>query len=598
MASSIVSGIMSSTVLAYLQFIRELPLTEERAERPHAQMSAVKGPNRANRPWRAATVRLPETLEFVAGLDEVDIAKMALEWDRYGRVVQTDPARAHRPVKQKPATFFLEVYENKYKCFIGDTVLTTQWQKLETGRETTDFANLIQTEYFQTVMKPQRFYTVGETTASLQLFQVVWLLPPGKKWVVSSSKRVPHSPLDVCLRFLSPWTLPLFADGHLPDVIEFSAAAGRAKVVEFLKLAEWEVLKETLREWQVRRSDVPWHKELHSAQKATPKLGPNGLLSSQCPFALIIERLAVRGWVADGPEHPLVPTTSPLPGIFSRVKMKSRTRPYFHCLLNIGSLFEKGLKRLLHACPKAYYEVLLRSEHPDEVNAHLTAEQYAEILGPDVQEVGMDERIDEDDIDAGSVVWSEHEGVDLLDPGPDSELDLGSAVGSGPGEGPKDDESSAVGSSSSGPDSRLDAESDGDASIVVSEPSGPKLPALALPYYYGGLTFDIGRGFGKPSVVVKCPGGHYGCRKHRGVAKKQTSVFGEWETIAFLLAWARKHTDTDSTYNHVHCEVFPIDVEEAFDELKNHLLAYKNRKYSVIIIITTSVPFFCFIATI
>jgi hypothetical protein len=179
--SSIVSGIMHAEVWAYLKFIRELPLTEERGERPHAQMTAVKGPNKANRPWRAATVRLPDSLEFVGGLDEADTEKIALEWDRYGRIVQTNPAKEHRSLRQKPSELFEVVYEQKYKCFTGTaTALTSAWQKLESDREAIGFANLIKTEYFQSVMKHGHFYTVGDTRDDLQAFQVVWMVPREK----------------------------------------------------------------------------------------------------------------------------------------------------------------------------------------------------------------------------------------------------------------------------------------------------------------------------------------------------------------------------------------------------------------------------------
>ena len=65
------------------------------------------------------------------------------------------------------------------------------------------------------------------------------------------------------------------------------------------------------------------------------------------------------------------------------------------------------------------------------------------------------------------------------------------------------------------------------------------MPPLTLPLNYRGHTFVEKVVYGEVAIEMACPCPRHrrGCRKQRGRLRRQTALCGEWEPIAFLLAW-------------------------------------------------------------
>ena len=105
-----------------------------------------------------------------------------------------------------------------------------------------------------------------------------------------------------------------------------------------------------------------------------------------------------------------------------------------------------------------------------------------------------------------------------------------------------------------------------------------EMPPLVLPYFYDDLCFSQTISFDHVNVTVKCPlagkgpGCHGQCGKLRGTGLKQTATHGEWEPIAFLLAWCRRADRHSVRSAHVHDPPTQEEVDRAFEELRNHLL--------------------------
>ena len=105
------------------------------------------------------------------------------------------------------------------------------------------------------------------------------------------------------------------------------------------------------------------------------------------------------------------------------------------------------------------------------------------------------------------------------------------------------------------------------------------MPSLTLPFLYYDLRFSETVSFDHLNVTVKCPlqgkapGCHGQCSKLRGRGLKQTERHGEWEPVAFLLAWCRRADRHDTRSQHVHDPPTEEEVDRAFEELRDHLLS-------------------------
>ena len=93
---SIATLVMEPRVRTWLGHVRQLPLTEEKSESPHARMAKVKsGAPASRKAWHASTCRLQESLKLYDTWGPELKNKFAKEWPVCKRVAQVDPAKAH-----------------------------------------------------------------------------------------------------------------------------------------------------------------------------------------------------------------------------------------------------------------------------------------------------------------------------------------------------------------------------------------------------------------------------------------------------------------------------------------------------------------------
>ena len=96
------------------------------------------------------------------------------------------------------------------------------------------------------------------------------------------------------------------------------------------------------------------------------------------------------------------------------------------------------------------------------------------------------------------------------------------------------------------------------------------MPPLLPPIMYGGFVFTACRAYDKDGVLVNCSTkGHHKCKKWRGLQASRTAVFGPWEAVVFLLAWAR-HGAACTKKNHSKFPVTKEQVAVAFHELHTY----------------------------
>ena len=250
---------------------------------------------------------------------------------------------------------------------------------------------------------------------------------------------------------------------------------------------------------------------------------------------------------------------------------RRRERSYFRCLLAMGALFARGLTEFRHLEPVSYYALLLRSERPGEVVARRPATAYqAELDSADAI------------VDQGHIVGNLGDGVvgsdfeccsEILGDDDSSDGDAEDACADGVAEVPLAEVPVPLPrspSSSSSSPSRPPSEGFvcSDAEEVAED-----MPALVLPVLFDGVRFssDVFEHLTDPArsherMVVVCST-HPACRKRRGVGALQTSRHGQWEPVAFLLAWSRMGASFAETGPHVHASPSAAQVFECYTEL-------------------------------
>jgi hypothetical protein len=135
-------------------------------------------------------------------------------------------------------------------------------------------------------------------------------------------------------------------------------------------------------------------------------------------------------------------------------------------------------------------------------------------------------------------------------------------------------DSSSGGGSSSGGSSNVRGEaSESSASAVADEDVvGLGMPALELPVRFDGHTYESHRSFTHPALKVKCPCAAHGasCMKVRLRGVAQTSKYGDWEPVAFLVAWLRCAGEYPDMPSHRgRREVSDDELDQAFQDLRN-----------------------------
>ena len=114
-------------------------------------------------------------------------------------------------------------------------------------------------EYFNYTLREGNVYSIGETRDDLIIFKSVAIVPPAKKYVMTSSK-CERGFLDLHIHELrislidAQWPV----GGELPATLDVYPPHDTAKI-DFMKLADTKFLRATLRHWQVEQSDCVRH---------------------------------------------------------------------------------------------------------------------------------------------------------------------------------------------------------------------------------------------------------------------------------------------------------------------------------------------------
>ncbi len=156
--------------------------------------------------------------------------------------------------------------------------------------------------------------------------------------------------------------VPFVAVGDaLPDSLDVSPNIKDFTVVDLLKLAEWAVVRTTLRVWTV--GPVAREGFLHLQDAAIIDVIMMGadLGAKTTPLLLIFENLRRKGWGPQSEARPLRVLATPMASSFSFSMLEKRCRPCFQVLDTLGALFERGLTRLTHTQSPSYCAGLLIS---------------------------------------------------------------------------------------------------------------------------------------------------------------------------------------------------------------------------------------------
>ena len=330
----------------------------------------------AQRPWQAASARLPSELQYYDHLYPEHRELFDVEWRRHTRLLQFDEAKRFRSKRISPQLFYSAVYEPQWCISCGDAQNPrSSWQRSDPF-EHTPYSSIIRTEYIKSILKERAFYSIGSTLDTIKLFKIIWLIPPRKKFVRTSEMMV-RRPLMMSVQFISIHDPPSFEAGF-PEKLDVFFTLGESETISFLKLGEWKMLRESLRQWTRDSSTVAGCFALVSPCRAEPKLSELGLLDEKAPFLMILERVYVLGWKAATEQSPCIPTTSPHAGMFALSKLTQRVKPYFQCLLLLPQLWEKGLRVFPHSVNAAFYTLLMKSPDPATVQCGLKATEYEE----------------------------------------------------------------------------------------------------------------------------------------------------------------------------------------------------------------------------
>jgi hypothetical protein len=581
---SIRCGELHMFVNQKLNHIKKLPLTEEKAEGPHATMTrdADRAPS-MTRPNKAGSTRLNAQLKFYDALDKEFQDQFAVEWPRFSRVLQVDPRRQWRPVALKFEAVCAKVYEADGEGYTGPMV---QSHKVaNTATESSTYSILIKADWLRSVLQDKCFYTIGDERP-LKAFQVLWTIPPRGQIVPHSGSR-PRGVLDMKVADLGIWNeAGAFASGGgFPAKLEVFTRPDYAWV-DVYRCADWQVLHKALRQWteEGEPSDAFRFRSLGNPRNVL-SLDPTELSRPSAPLLPILMLLLRRGWVKQSEATPLVVLTSPFAGVFSVAMMTKRVKAYFQVLLVIDVLFNKGLTRLTHAAPASYYSALLRSEHPEALKTNEKKAVYDALI----QETEpIYARAEHDD----GFIGSDDNGLasDIESHGEDD--DDGNGDDLGPGAVDPDDgfvgsgdehtcelEEPRTPSSSASVSSNDSTSGSGFVGSDVDEPQEAfrllRLPDF--PFAFDGVRFRLEdfRHKSHPdrkvaSLVASCKSKHHACARRRALTDSHKALYGEWEPLAWCLAWARLGREHSSKALHMRVEPSMDHIRIAMDDLRVH----------------------------
>jgi hypothetical protein len=571
--SSIASGSIHPVLDKFLDRIRLLNLTEERGEETHAKMTRqhMHAPS-GLRPWKGASARLLQQLAFYEdNLYPNEKEQFAANWPVHKRILQTRlGAKRLRPVQLSRRTVYNRLYEHDFSHISRSCELSPYQQS--DGRAASSREDMIHIAHARGLLQTREYYTLGNDVKALKCFRVLWLIPPKKKWVRSGATK-DRSDMDICIQYNSMWNL--IGEG-IPASLDVFPGLQNTTTVCALKLAPWDVIRQTLRVWKAVESDIDGCTSLIEPRMAEPPRESIDFLSKKISFLLLIEEVYRRGWRLPSEDRRCEPNTGPFATVFSKQKLSQRVQAYFQCLLMLPLLWDRGLQSFLHTLPAAYYQLLMRSPAPNEVPRGAAAQEYATLL-EELGDVVLETEAKHDEGD--SVVGSGNSGSDAepdlvaaVRPRKRRRRRAGSTVGSAAGSSAPSasisgdapgSPDSAVGSAAHAPGS--DESSSGSAVGSVDEDA---LPPLVLPFIFEGATFSEKFAYDKKHVDVGCDHPHHvKCRKMRGLGPKQTGTYGDWESVCYLVAWRRLGIPLPDRPTHRDVPIPWESVVEAHDDI-------------------------------
>jgi hypothetical protein len=305
-------------------------------------------------------------------------------------------------------------------------------------------------------------------------------------------------------------------------------------VVDLLKLAEWAVVRTTLRVWTVGPVAREGFLHLQDAANIDVIMMGADLGAKTTPLLLIFENLRRKGWGPQSEARPLRVLATPMASSFSFSMLEKRCRPCFQVLDTLGALFERGLTRLTHTQSPSYYSALLSSPAPGAVLENERAAYYEPLVREERLVMDVEEGLDYD------VVLSDDEGaaVDVLVALP-AEVVVGPVVAAAAlAAAALHDFVVASSSSDSSSSSSSTAASD---IAVVEEPP----PSYLADYYIGAYIIHLdeyvdaerpNRSHTRYQITCRLHGAR--CKKRRGVGFAHERRHGRVEPAAYCLAWA------------------------------------------------------------
>jgi hypothetical protein len=562
--SFITSLVMSKELEGEIHSVELLPLTEEVVERPHSHMTRERRrQHAASRSWQSATLRLEGNLDLYDGLwsEPAWDDMFQLEWTRVKRLVQTDPGR-----ECTPALVSLErLKETVYRAAV-DVPCFPKGMDVKSGVVApTSFHSTVgdqmREEFLRAVFVPHCFYTFGDECTELRCFQIVIIVAPSKKFV-DTGKQV-HKSIDLAVQwydFFKPPSPELDLGGVNLEVFAFEAVT----IVDGLKLADWNVMRSTLRCWKHDKSDISGCVRLSLGRLSDPTSTTSlGLADPGIPLLCLLEELKRLGWEISSTSLPARILTSDVPARFSAAMWSSKCKPYFQCLAFLPTLFSKGLMQLDHGQPGSFYRLILQSDKPGDIKPGEKAVTYMEALaslGPLKSMVAFDVEglvFSDDDVDVGDVT---------VRPCAKAKARIGGAVAMADVVF-SDHEDEQSGDEES-PDSQSSSDSSSSDDGVVRD-LAPPLVSLPNEVVVGDYTITTDVHYSKVSrdkdykrYIIKCRL-HKNCTKKRGMGSRQTGTLGEFEPLAFLVAWASSASSFTRKAEHGKHRPSSMDVQGA-----------------------------------
>jgi len=531
--SSSVDELFRSEVLVF----QRIPLCTDVAEGYHrgAKLTSTRAPS-TKMPFLFASARLAQNLEFVlrrcqepGGVDE-----FRREYTQWKRILQTSARKRQRNKKIKPRDALAVIYR------LGDHA-RVDWSSLGMAHDQLDFlerARLedikkIQVEYINTVVVHRAVHSIpNEGEGDDMYFEVLRKSQPWNLKRLHGVRRQAHGALTLLIQRYD--VAPELDSGGERTLVP----AGDPYSLCALEIGSWRDIRFRLRRWKAEAAATrPGALAISDAVISEPLME---LTDATCPTFTVVAALRRLGWTMVS-EHVTHTVAGEEGKNVCRLDMEAR-KQYFQAVLSLDKLRGQGVEDMPSNQPLAYYTALLRGF---VVPPNLGAVAYRKVLkdgeykaeapplavvpvaaaAPLEDDEGSDEILNVDDAEAlpAALLAVEPDEAPRLEAGgaaPDAGLVAAPLVAAMPAAPPR----SSSSSSSSSSDSR--SESDG-----VMEADAAPPPAA------GWAELCRREARAEYSRYIFTCRHHVSCGRKRNDGVAQRMHYGEWEPIAYLMAW-------------------------------------------------------------